>query len=113
MTAPVSFAPGRPGQPARWTSSAKSGVDGPYVWIAPPEGGADVPLESAEISIQNRPSDQSRWREAAIISPCVLALVRFGPRAPADPRSLDTITVIDAVMKGGTSWWRRRDDISR
>jgi glucoamylase len=45
-----------------------------------------------------------------VISPDALALVRFGLRSPDDPRILNTIRVIDAVLKVETSFgplWRR------
>lgn len=49
-----------------------------------------------------------------IISPDALALVRFGLRAADDPRVLDTIKVIDALLKrdlpGGPAWCRYNGD---
>jgi glucoamylase len=49
-----------------------------------------------------------------IISPDSLALVRFGLRAPDDPRILNTIRVIDALLKvqlpQGPCWYRYNGD---
>jgi len=48
------------------------------------------------------------------VSPDALALVRFGLRAPDDPRILDTIKVIDALLRvklpQGPCWYRYNDD---
>ena len=49
-----------------------------------------------------------------LISPDSLALVRFGLRAPDDPRILNTIKVIDALLKvnlpQGPCWYRYNGD---
>jgi glucoamylase len=49
-----------------------------------------------------------------VISPDALSLVRFGLRAPDDPRILNTIKVVDAVLKAklpqGPLWYRYNDD---
>jgi len=49
-----------------------------------------------------------------IVSPDALALVRFGLRAPDDPRILNTIKVIDAMLKvelpSGPCWHRYNGD---
>ena len=51
---------------------------------------------------------------AAIVSPDALALVRFGLRSADDPRILDTVEVIDALLKTETAtgpvWHRYNDD---
>jgi glucoamylase len=48
------------------------------------------------------------------LSPDVLALVRFGLRSPDDPRIVDTLRVVDAVLKtdfeSGPSWRRYPGD---
>ncbi len=63
---------------------------------------------------QNRPPG---WRPAAateIVSLDALALVRFGLRAPDDPRIVNTVRVIDALLKTvvpeGEVWRRYNDD---
>ena len=49
-----------------------------------------------------------------LISPDSLALVRFGLRAPDDPRILNTLKVIDALLKvnlpQGPCWYRYNGD---
>jgi glucoamylase len=90
------------------------GVEGYYVRIAPPDGeGAASPLQGF-VPIKNRPPGQSQRAAAEIISPDSLALVRFGLRAPDDPRILNTIKVIDAVLRvklpQGPCWYRYNGD---
>jgi len=75
------------------------GVEGYYVRIAPPEvDGAASPVQGF-VPIKNRPPDQSLADATQVISPDSLALVRFGLRAPDDPRILNTIKVIDALLR--------------
>jgi glucoamylase len=104
----------------RWIYSTNSdlarqvGVEGYYVRIAPPESdGAASPLEGF-VPIKNRPPAQSYEEAAQIISPDALALVRFGLRAPDDPRILNTVKVIDAILKvnlpQGPCWYRYNGD---
>ncbi len=85
---------------ATGTSLAKDfGVDGYYVRIAPPEtADAASPLEGF-VPIKNRPPRDSAQRASLIVSPDALALVRFGLRAPDDPRIRNTVKVIDALLK--------------
>jgi glucoamylase len=90
------------------------GVDGYYVRIAPPDGdGAASPLEGF-VPIKNRPPDQSQSRATLIVSPDALALVRFGLRAADDPRILNTVKVIDSILKvdlpQGPGWYRYNGD---
>ena len=62
------------------------------------------------IEIKNRPADQSCWPASEIVSPDALALVRFGLRAADDPRIVDTVRVIDALLKVDTPFgpgWKR------
>lgn len=90
------------------------GVDGYYVRLAPPEE-ADAPSPAfGFVPIKNRPLSDTSQPAAAIISPDALALVRFGLRAPDDPRIVNTIRVIDSMLKietpVGTSWYRYNHD---
>lgn len=90
------------------------GVEGYYVRMMPPEVlNAPVP-EDVAIQIKNRPADQSSYPAAAIVSPDALALVRFGLRSANDPRILNTLTVIDALLKvetpHGPAWHRYNED---
>jgi glucoamylase len=104
----------------RWTYSTNGdlarqiGVEGYYVRIAPPESDCSPSPTDGYVPIKNRPPGQDLERASHIISPDALALVRFGLRAPDDPRILNTIKVIDAVLKvklpQGPCWYRYNDD---
>ncbi len=92
----------------------KTGVDGYYVRIAPPEV-SDAPSPAGGfVTIKNRPPGKSTVPASEIVSPDALALVRFGLRAPDDPRILSTIRVIDSLLKKempyGPLWHRYNDD---
>jgi glucoamylase len=104
----------------RWTYVSGSdlavqiGVEGYYVRIAPPEtDSASSPLEGF-VPIKNRPPGESEEPPAHIVSPDALALVRFGLRAPDDPRILNTIKVVDALLRvqlpQGPCWYRYNGD---
>ena len=89
-------------------------VEGYYVRIAPPESdGASSPIEGF-VPIKNRPPGQSIEAATHLISPDALALVRFGLRAADDPRILNTLRVIDALLRvplpQGPCWYRYNGD---
>jgi glucoamylase len=99
----------------RWTYAAGSplarryGVAGTYVRIAPADvlvgGGLDAP-----VAVRNRPAPADRVPAAEMVSPDVLALVRFGLRQPDDPRIVETLAVVDATLRIDTPAgpvWRR------
>ncbi len=92
----------------------KVGVDGYYVRIAPPETADASSPSDGFVPIKNRPVGQSSLPASQIVSPDALALVRFGLRAPDDPRMLDTIRVTDALLRVetpfGPAWNRYNDD---
>jgi glucoamylase len=104
----------------RWTyvrgtgPARQVGVDGYYVRIAPPEAGCAVAPAGDMIAIKNQLPSQSDEPAAQIISPDALALVRFGLRAASDPRIVNTVKVIDALLKvetpNGPAWHRYNDD---
>lgn len=88
-------------------------VDGYYVRIAPPTAGRAA-ATAGIITIKNR-TDIDPLRPARdIVSPDALALVRFGLRAADDPRILNTVKVIDHLLKvdlpGGPVWRRYNED---
>jgi len=90
------------------------GVRGYYVRIAPPQtDGAASPTQGF-VPIKNRPPGQDGERAYHIISPDALALVRFGLRAPEDPRIIDTLRAIDALLAvelpQGPCWYRYNGD---
>ncbi len=104
----------------RWTYvtgtdlAKQYGVEGYYVRIAPPEVADAASPAGGFVPIKNRPPGQSSLPAASIISPDALALVRFGLRAPGDPRILNTVKVIDALLRvetpRGPCWHRYNDD---
>lgn len=93
--------------------SRQLGIKGYYVRIAPPNVGETPTLDDDLILIKNLPY-VANVVSAKIISPDALALVRFGLRAPDDPRILDTIKAVDALLKvdtpNGTCWHRYNQD---
>lgn len=104
----------------RWTYvtgtelARRVGVDGYYVRIAPPdEGGAASPLNGF-VAIKNRPPNESTAPARQIVSADALALVRFGLRAATDPRIVNTVRVIDELLKRetatGPAWHRYNCD---
>ncbi|MGH9141225.1 MAG: glycoside hydrolase family 15 protein, partial [Vicinamibacterales bacterium] len=90
--------------------ATRVGVDGYYVRIAPPDrlSGA-TPLTGESIHILNR-ADDAVFPVDAIVSTDALALVRFGLRPADDPRVVNTVRVIDAVLRvdtpTGPGWHR-------
>jgi glucoamylase len=91
-----------------------AGVDGYYVRIAPPNEGEAASPVAGYVPIKNRPPGQSDAPAMQIISPDALALVRFGLRAADDPRIVNTVKVIDRLLKtqtpAGPLWHRYNDD---
>jgi glucoamylase len=89
-------------------------VDGYYVRIAPPETDCAASPTEGFVPIKNRPPGSDGDTASHFISPDALALVRFGLRAPDDPRILNTIKVIDALLRvkrpQGPCWYRYNDD---
>jgi glucoamylase len=90
------------------------GVEGYYVRIAPPDSDSAASPTQGFVPIKNRPPGDDVRRASHLISPDSLALVRFGLRAPDDPRILNTIRVIDALLKvqlpQGLCWYRYNGD---
>jgi glucoamylase len=104
----------------RWTYATggdlaqQFGVEGYYVRIAPPDtDGAASPTQGF-VPIKNRPPSDSSKQAFHLVSPDALALVRFGLRAPDDPRILNTIKVIDGLLRcelpQGPCWYRYNGD---
>jgi glucoamylase len=86
------------------------GVEGYYVRIAPPETADAASPVAGFVPIKNRPWPQADGAAIEMVSPDALALVRFGLRAPDDPRILNTVKVIDALLKVDLPFgpvWRR------
>jgi glucoamylase len=100
----------------RWTYvtgtdlARQAGVDGYYVRIAPPEVCSAASPMQGFVPIKNRPPGETDTPAECIVSPDALALVRFGLRSADDPRIVDTVKVIDALLKVMTPFgpcWRR------
>jgi glucoamylase len=91
------------------------GVEGYYVRITPPPTGEGIasPLLGF-VPVKNRAIGPSNAPAVEIVSPDALALVRFGLRAPDDPRMLNTIKVIDELLRvklpQGPAWYRYNGD---
>jgi len=92
----------------RWTFvtgtdlARNAGANGYYVRISPPNASdADIPPE-AFVAIHNRPLGQNVLPGSQVVSVDALALVRYGLRSSDDPRILDTVKVIDSVLKKET-----------
>jgi glucoamylase len=90
------------------------GIDGYYVRIAPPEVGEASSPAQGFVPIKNRPANESIAPASRIISTDALALVRFGLRAPDDPRILNTVRAIDRLLMvetpSGPAWHRYNQD---
>lgn len=93
---------------------AATGVAGYYVRIS---GNAITDVAGAaegQTPIRNQITDKSRLPTRDVLSPDALALVRFGLRAPDDPRILDTIKIIDRTLRvdlpQGPLWYRYTGD---
>ncbi len=105
----------------RWTYAVggdlaqQLGVEGYYVRIAPPPTETAASPTQGFVPIKNRPPGENNVERAThLVSPDCLALVRFGLRAPDDPRILNTIRVIDALLRvqlpEGPCWYRYNGD---
>jgi glucoamylase len=104
----------------RWTYATggdlaeQVGVEGYYVRIAPPDSDGAASPTQGFVPIKNRPPGENPERAFHIISPDALALVRFGLRAPDDPRILNTVRVMDALLRvqlpQGPCWYRYNGD---
>ncbi len=102
----------------RWTYatetelSQKLAIDGYYVRISPvdrAEAGSPI---IGFVPIKNRPPGEDSGEASSIVSPDALALVRFGLRAADDPRIVNTVRAIDALLRVETEFgpsWRRYD----
>ena len=90
------------------------GVDGYYVRLTPLDEAECGSPTRGFVPIKNRPFSESSKPVVAIVSPDALALVRFGLRRPDDPRIVDTLRVVDALLKvetpNGPAWRRYNGD---
>jgi glucoamylase len=90
------------------------GVEGYYVRIASPHRADGAAPRSGVVEIKNRAGSGAEEPVTHVVSPDALALVRFGLRAATDPRILNTVKVIDALLKvdtpRGPLWHRYNGD---
>jgi len=88
-------------------------IDGYYIRINP-DGSPARDLGDRLIGVKNRPENDRNVKIAELISADALALVRFGLRDANDPRMLNTIKVIDKLLKvdtpHGPCWHRYNND---
>ncbi len=87
-------------------------VDGYYIRIAPiTEKG--IPNSHGTVQIKNIPGNASQ-PAVSLVSTSVVALCRFGLRAPNDKRINDTLKIVDALLKvetpKGSVWHRYNRD---
>ena len=92
----------------------QASAEGYYVRIAPPERADAGSPTLGFVPIKNRPPEKDRAEAAQMVSPDALALVRFGLRSAHDPRIVDTVRVIDHLLKvdtpAGPLWHRYNGD---
>ncbi len=92
----------------------QAGIHGYYVRIAPPQTAQAASPTSGFVPIKNRPPQETNQPATSIVSPDALALVRFGLRAADDPRIVDTVAIVDCLLKvdlpHGPSWRRYNGD---
>ena len=90
------------------------GVDGYYVRVAPSDIDDAVPASGGHIPIKNRPAGADWARYDEVVSVDALALVRYGLRDANDPRIVNTVRVIDAMLRAhtatGPAWYRYNHD---
>ena len=93
--------------------AAETGVAGYYVRVAPGRPEDACPDPHGTVVVRNRLGD-GRVPADELISTDALALVRFGLRAPDDPRITCTVRVIDHVLRAdlpqGPGWRRYNGD---
>ena len=93
--------------------SRKLGIESYYIRIRSPLSGGESD-ERLFIPIRNRGDGNASLEANLLVSPDALALVRFGLRAADDPRIVNTVTAIDAVLKrelpAGPYWYRYNGD---
>lgn len=86
------------------------GVEGYYLRIAPPDNRGEPTKYKGDLKLWYRPRVKDQYAPEEIVSPDALAYVRFGLRAPDDPRIINTLKVIDAILKVETPFgpvWHR------
>ncbi len=105
-----------------WTATGEGtlveGIAAHYIRILPEEVGQLNPAEDKEeriLRIANRaPNDQADFPAKNVVDGGFLELVRYGIRSAHDPLILNTIRVVDAILKvetpAGPAWHRYNHD---
>ncbi len=92
---------------------AEFGVSGYYERIASVSNDAVSRFQNV-VQVKNVPGSDACQSAVHLISPDALALVRFGLRKADDPRIVNTVKVVDALLRietpVGTTWRRYNDD---
>jgi glucoamylase len=90
--------------------AGEAGVPGYYIRVAPESPVMGRPDVHGLIQVRNHEAGSGAIAADELISTDAIALVRFGLRAPDDPRVLSTIAVIDRLLKvelpQGPGWRR-------
>ena len=90
------------------------GVEGYYVRSIPPDLDEESTPRIGRVSLKGPPPTNEGIPITEIVSVDALALVRFGLRSADDPRIVNTVKVIDAVLKvetpRGPAWRRYNGD---
>ncbi|MET3857378.1 glucan 1,4-alpha-glucosidase [Rhizobium sp. OAE497] len=99
---------------ATGTELSKSlGIHGYYMRIGSFTGEGHK-RSPALVPIKNRSNADMTLESGLLVSPDALALVRFGLRAADDPRIVNTVKAIDALLKrdlpAGPYWYRYNED---
>lgn len=93
--------------------SQKFDVEGYYIRIAPFKNCSEN-LSQRDVNIKNVVAKKDTRLARHLVSPDILALVRFGLRAADDPYILNTVKIIDDILKvetpTGPTWHRYNDD---
>jgi glucoamylase len=92
----------------------KYGVGGYYVRVAEITRDKGTPHVGKDVLVKNHSEATSEHLSHHLISPDVLALVRFGLRDAHDLRILNTVKIVDALLKTDTPkgpiWHRYNED---
>ena len=92
----------------------EAAVSGYYVRIAPESPETEGPDKHGLVQVRNHEPGTGAIPADALVATDALALVRFGLRSPDDPRILDTVKVIDRLLKvdlpQGPGWRRYNCD---
>jgi glucoamylase len=92
----------------------RHGVEGYYIRIAPPETIETGLQKDTKIRLKNQSEESAERRAVDVLSPGVLGLVRLGLRAADDPRILNSLKIVDTLLRSevsnGPVWHRYTDD---